>query len=303
MKIVKALSEIDDEKIAITIGNFDGVHIGHQFVINKIKKLLVEGEKLVVLSFDPHPVQVLSPKKGYLINLRTEKLTLLENLGVDFLYEIEFSRDLSTLTGSAFLNKYIQFEGKEIKFYLGHDFSFGANKKDGIYIINNFCHENNLSYQMLDKYTGAKSMVSSSNVREKVRNGSIEEANRLLGREFYLSGTIVKGEGRGRQIGFPTANLQYSKERVIPGEGVYQTHTVYQGGVYKSVTNIGSKPTFESAAGLTVETYILDFDKDIYGETFKLEFIKKIRDEKKFKSVNELIKAIGVDVSLRREND
>ena len=221
---------------------------------------------------------------------------------MDYLYEIEFTRDLSTLTGEDFLKRYFSNKSINKSFYLGYDFSFGANKKDGVEIIEKFCLDNNYTFKVLERKEVSELSISSSQVRECIKQGEIEEANKLLGREFAMSGVIVKGEGRGKQIGFPTANLKYKATHLAPSKGVYETSTLYKGGVYKSVTNIGVKPTFEDSAELTVETFILDFDKDIYGETFNLIFHKKNREEKKFSSVNDLIKQIEKDVVARREN-
>ncbi len=302
LKKISSLEEIDEEKVAITIGNFDGVHIGHQYVINKIKENKEANSNLVVVTFNPHPTEVLSPRENYLINDNSEKFRMLEALGVDYLFEIEFTRDLSTLSGEEFLERYFSTENMHKSFYLGYDFSFGANKKDGVEIIEKFCLQNGYDFLVLERKEVSELSISSSQIRECVLTGKVEEANRLLGRDFAMSGVIVKGEGRGKQIGFPTANLKYKMTNLVPSKGVYETSTLYQGGVYKSITNIGVKPTFEDEAELTVETFILDFDKDIYGESFNLVFHKKQRDEKKFSSVNDLIIQIGKDVDIRRKN-
>lgn len=303
MKIVKSLKEIKESSIALTIGNFDGVHLGHRFVLDRIKRSLGEDEKLVVISFNPHPATVLSPKLNYLINSDSEKFKLLEEETVDYLYEIDFSRDLSTLSGPEFLDKYIYSSVHKIKFFLGYDFSFGANKKDGVESIEKFCKKNKYDFETLTRQSIEQLSISSSLIRDLLIEGKIAEANKLLGRDFFLSGTIVKGDGRGRQIGFPTANMSHNPVRLVPGKGVYHTSVLYNEGIYKSITNIGVKPTFESDAAMTVETYLLDFDKYIYGEKFDLFFHSKLRDEKKFDSVNDLIAQISKDVESRRNND
>lgn len=302
MKIITSLEDINETEVAITIGNFDGVHIGHQYVINKIKDDKDEGVKLIVVTFNPHPTEVLSPRENFLINDSSEKFKMLENLGVDYLFEIEFTRDLSTLSGEDFLKRYFSKDKMNKNFYLGYDFSFGANKKDGVEIIEKFCLKNNYKFKVLERKEVSELSISSSQVRKCIHQGKVKEANRFLGRDFAMAGVIVKGEGRGKQIGFPTANLKYKLTHIAPAKGVYETSTLYKGGVYKSVTNIGVKPTFEDGAELTVETFILDFDKDIYGESFNLIFHNKLRDEKKFSSVNDLINQISKDVELRRKN-
>lgn len=302
MEKITNLEEINEAEIAITIGNFDGVHIGHQYVLNKVKENKSKGIKLVVVTFNPHPTEVLSPRENFLINDTNEKFEMLENLGIDYLFEIEFTRDLSTLTGEEFLKRNFSKDKAKKNFYLGYDFSFGANKKDGVEIIEKFCLTNNYTFKVLDRKEVRELSISSSQIRDCIHHGKLLEANTLLGRKFAMSGVIVKGEGRGKQIGFPTANLKYKLTHIVPSKGVYETSTLYKGGIYKSVTNIGVKPTFEDGAELTVETFILDFDKDIYGENFNLIFHNKLRDEKKFSSVNDLINQIGKDVESRRLN-
>lgn len=303
MKIVKKLEDIPEKNLALTIGNFDGVHLGHQYVLSKIKSELSENEKLVVITFNPHPVEVLSPKANFLINEISEKNLLLEEAGVDYLYEIEFTRDLSTLSGLEFLDSHLRSDTHKINFFLGYDFSFGANKKDGIEIIESFCKVNSYGYKVLDRQSIKELSISSSKIRDLVKLGDIPQSNQLLGREFFIIGMIVKGEGRGRQIGFPTANMQFPNSRIVPGKGVYHTSVMYKNGLYKSITNIGVKPTFGLDSDMTVETHLLDFDKDIYGESFKLLFHSKSRDEKKFNSVNDLIEKITSDVESRRACD
>lgn len=303
MKLISKLSEITDENLALTIGNFDGVHMGHQYVLKKIREQMEPDAKLVLISFNPHPIEVLYPQNNFLINEIAEKKKLLMERDVDYYLEIEFSRDLSTLTGLEFLNTHLQSNSHKIEFFLGYDFSFGANKADGVDIVEKFCEDNGYKYSVLERKSVQELSVSSSKIREYLNDGNIKEANNLLGRDFFVSGTIVKGEGRGRQIGFPTANMQYNPSRIMPNKGVYHTSVFYNGGMYKSITNIGVKPTFENNADMTVETFILDFDKDIYGESFDLFFHSKLREEKKFGSVNDLIKQITSDVEDRRSND
>ena len=230
-------------------------------------------------------------------------MELLDAASVDYLLEIEFTRDLSTLSGEEFLNRCFKTEKYKLFFYLGYDFSFGANKKDGVEIIEKFCNKNNFGHEVLNRQSVSELSISSSQIREHINNGNVSSAEKLLGRPFSMKGTIVKGEGRGKQIGFPTANLQFPAVQITPGKGVFHTSVLYKGGLYKSITNIGVKPTFESNADLTVETHILDFDKDIYGESFKLLFHEELRDEKKFSSVNDLIKQIKSDVESRRKYD
>ncbi|WP_127715256.1 bifunctional riboflavin kinase/FAD synthetase [Halobacteriovorax sp. HLS] len=296
MKKISSLKEISNETISITMGNFDGVHLGHQSIIKSISSLCKEnGTKFVLITFNPHPMRILSPKDNFLINTYSEKYELLKNLGVDYFYEIPFTRDLSTLSPSQFLEDYL-LKSKQVKFiYMGHDFTFGANKKGDFSFVQSYCSEINIV--KLDEFKKSESDISSSRIRKSINEGDVEHANKLLGREFFLSGTVVKGAGRGRQIGFPTANIEYNDERITPAFGVYITTVEVRGMIYHSITNIGINPTFNETNLKTVETNIFDFSEDIYGEELKVKFHKRVRDEKKFSSVNELVEQISNDVS------
>lgn len=303
MQVVKSLNSSElDKPFALTIGNFDGVHKGHRKVLDYVKSKANElGLKLVVVTFNPHPQEILNPGNYFLLNSFPEKCELIKSCGADFLCEIKFDRNFSTLSPENFLKEYI-FNNPNLKsIFLGHDFAFGANKSGGHDLAEKFAQKNNVVFEDLAKFTFAGERVSSSLIREKIKTGLISEANDFLGREYFITGRVVKGDGRGKQIGFPTANIGFEKNRVIPSNGVYATKTCISNMNYFSVTNIGVKPTFLDHAGVTIESHILDFDRDIYGEEIQVQFFKRIRDEKKFDSVNSLIKQIEEDVVATRE--
>ena len=281
------------------MGNFDGVHLGHQNIIKSISELCKSnGTKFVLITFNPHPMRILNPKDNFLINTYSEKYDLLKSLGVDFYYEIPFTRDLSTLSPKEFLDNYL-LKNKQLEYiYMGHDFTFGANKEGDFNYVEKYC--SNINIVKLDEFKKSESDISSSKIRKLINDGDVESSSVLLGREFYLTGTVVKGAGRGRQIGFPTANIEYSDERITPAFGVYITTVEVRGMVYHSITNIGVNPTFVQTNQKTVETNIFDFSEDIYGEELKVVFHKRVRDEKKFSSVNELVEQISIDVDLAK---
>ena len=295
MKKIESLMDIDSENISITIGNFDGVHSGHQEIIKNIKKRCHDNNsKFVLITFNPHPLRILRPKDNFLINTYKEKFDLLSSLGIDYYYEIPFTRDLSTLSPTDFLENYV-FVNKSLKYiFMGHDFAFGANKQGDFNFVSRYCSE--VEVVKLEEFKSQNSNVSSSKIRLFIEEGSIIESNVLLGRSFFLNGTVVKGAGRGRQIGFPTANIDYSPERITPAIGVYITSVEVRGMIYHSITNIGVNPTFKECNEKTVETNIFDFSEDIYGEELKVLFHKRVRNEKKFSSVNELVEQISLDV-------
>lgn len=306
MIILKQISELKDlyseDKIEVTIGNFDGVHRGHREFLARIHSdCKLTRSKFVVVTFVPHPVQILKAQSGFLINTYLERRELLSQCGVDYLLEIDFTRDFSTLLPEEFLEKYIfSFAGIE-KIYLGHDFVFGANKSGDFKLAKKLCEKRNVSLILQDEFKLDNHSISSSVVRSAISAGEMEKANSLLGRTYFLSGRVIKGQGRGRQIGFPTANMDYDKELIIPSMGVYVTQTLIKGMLYNSVTNIGINPTFNMGQVINVETHLLDFNLDIYGEEIRVSFLKKLRDEKKFTSVNDLIAQIDTDAHLARD--
>ncbi len=305
MIIVKNLEELKqthgETKINVTIGNFDGVHQGHREFLSQIKKdCISENAKFVIVTFIPHPLQILKAQTGFLINTFEERRTLLDSCGVDYLLEIDFTRDFSTLSPQDFLSRFIfSFSGIE-KIYLGHDFAFGANKAGDFRVAQEFCKQKNTQIVLQQEFKVSGDPVSSTEIRGAISSGDIPKASLLLGREYFLSGRVIKGEGRGKKIGFPTANMGYDKGLLIPARGVYVTQTEINKMTYNSVTNIGINPTFNSGYEVHVETHLLDFALDIYGEVIKVIFLKKLRDEKKFPSVNELVNQIDQDSKAAR---
>jgi riboflavin kinase/FMN adenylyltransferase len=306
MIIVKDLKELktvyNENKVHVTIGNFDGVHVGHREFLQQIKKDCVQDHaKFVIVTFVPHPLKILKAHSGFLINTYEERRELLASCGADYLLEIDFTRDFSTLTPEDFLSKHIfSFEGIS-KIYLGHDFAFGANKSGDFNVAKSFCENKKTSLMLQQEYKIKSSSVSSTEVRNAILAGDIHKANELLGRNYFLSGRVIKGEGRGKKIGYPTANLGYDKELIIPAKGVYITQVRIKDMTYNSVTNVGINPTFNTGYDVHVESHLLDFTQDIYGDEIRVSFIKKLRDEKKFPSVNDLIEQITADADLARE--
>ncbi|PIK14467.1 bifunctional riboflavin kinase/FAD synthetase [Halobacteriovorax sp. JY17] len=299
MKKINSLNEIENEEFAITIGNFDGVHIGHRSILGDIQsKCKKKNQKFVLITFRPHPLRILCPKENFLLNTYSEKEKLISSLNVDYFLEIPFDRDLSTLAPSDFLDKYILINKDIHSIYMGHDFAFGANKEGNFSFVKKYCKD--VHVEKLREFTPDEENVSSSIIRKLIDKGDILRANNLLGRNFFLMGTIVKGAGRGKQIGFPTANISYSSDRITPKTGVYITTVEIREMTYFSITNIGVNPTFSEENQKTVETHIFDFDDDIYGEDLKVSFLQRIRDEKKFNSVNELVDQIRLDVEFTK---
>jgi riboflavin kinase/FMN adenylyltransferase len=308
MKILQNLLDIplvngSYPEIGLTIGNFDGVHLGHRELLKKIK-LQCETKNLlfVVVTFIPHPQKILQPEKErFLINSYEQRRNLLRDLGVDILIEMGFTRDFSTLSPELFLKNHLFNYPKLKDFYLGYDFAFGANKQGDYDLVKSLCRPLSVEVEIQPKFEFHGVVVSSSLIRERVISGKINEVEEMLARPFHLEGVVVKGEGRGKKIGFPTANIQVSADLIVPNRGVYVTRTIYKGMTYNSITNIGHNPTFKDSLQIHVETNIFDFDFDIYGENLEIEFLQKIRDEKKFPTVNDLIAQIKDDVAFSKK--
>lgn len=311
MRIISKIEDIKNDginKIAVTMGNFDGVHLGHQSFLKYCKQSLENScttktvTPLCVITFIPHPRQVLGPCHQFLINTYQERRRLLMNAGVDYLLEIDFNRDVSILLPEEFLYKYLLDHNVEIeKFFLGFDFAFGTNKFGDHDFMMAFCANNNINLDIHEPYKVEGMTVSSSLIRALINDGRLEETNKLLGRNFLVTGRVVKGDGRGRMIGFSTANLLTDNEVIIPANGVYITKTNCNSRSYYSVTNIGYNPTFKLNFNITIETHILNFERDIYGEEISILFLKKIRNEKKYSSVDDLVQQIREDIYSARQ--
>ncbi len=308
MQITTSLPEIKNDQgqaipIGLTIGNFDGVHAGHRQLLEKIR---LECQKnnlsFVVVTFIPHPQKILQPEKErFLLNSYEKRRELLSALGVNYLVELKFTRDFSTLPPETFMKNHLfNYEGLR-NFYLGYDFAFGANKQGGHDLATEICRPRGINVEIQPKFELSGQVVSSTSIRELLLGGKVDEATKYLGRTFHLEGVVIKGEGRGKKIGFPTANIQVSPDLIVPQNGVYVTRTRYQNMTYQSVTNIGFNPTFKEGRQVHIETNIFDFDTDIYGEQLEIEFITKLRDEKKFPTVNDLIDQIRTDVETARQ--
>jgi len=308
MEILHSLLDIPQDKngwpaIGLTIGNFDGVHIGHRELLKKIKLECQSRNSLfTVVTFVPHPQKIIHPdRERFLINSYEQRRVLLEKLGVDILIELKFTRDFSTLKPEDFLSKYLLSYPNLKTLYLGYDFAFGANKEGDHDLVKNICRPMGVEVEIQPKFEFHGKVVSSSLIREYLYSGKIDEVESILERPFHLEGVVVKGEGRGKKIGFPTANIQVSQDLIVPHNGVYVTRTIHKGMTYQSVTNIGHNPTFKDGNQVHIETNLFDFNTDIYGEMLDIEFLHKLRDEKKFPTVNDLINQIKADVETARK--
>ena len=284
----------------ITLGNFDGLHLGHQELIKRIIQRAEETASLsMVVTFRPHPLKILAPDKcPPLISIYEEKIRLLEKLGIDVLVKIPFSLDFAAMEPRAFVKDLLcdLLGAKEI--FVGYNYRFGKGRKGDIRLLRELGEEFGFAVREIDQVSLNGEVISSTRIRQLLKNGEVEAAAKFLGRPYALCGIVVKGDGRGRGLGFPTANIA-SRHAIIPSNGVYAVKLSVRDRDYNGVVNIGMRPTFEPGT-LAIEVHIFDFDEDIYGEEITVSFMRKIREEKKFRNAGALIKQISKDITEAR---
>jgi riboflavin kinase/FMN adenylyltransferase len=301
MKIIRSLNDIEnDDEVLLTIGNFDGIHRGHHFLISELKKYKTQNEKIVVITYIPHTKLFLNQiSKDFLITTPTEKYDLLNKEGVDYILEINFDSEIAQMNALSFFNKYVFIYKKIKKVVLGYDFRIGMNKESSFEDVKSWCEKVNIEIKQLDPLVFNNKVCSSTLIRDLISNKSIEEANLFLNYSYFLNGLVIKGEGRGKKLKFPTINIKVDELKKIPPVGVYITETQIRNKKYKSISNIGFNPTF-GGDFIKIETHILEFDQNIYGEFVKIMFIKFLRDEMKFNNVNDLVLQIANDINQAR---
>ncbi|MBG25408.1 MULTISPECIES: bifunctional riboflavin kinase/FAD synthetase [Croceibacter] len=281
----------------VTIGTFDGVHIGHQKIVNR----LVNHAELdsVILTFFPHPRMVLQQDNTIkLLHTIEEKTSVLEQLGLDHLVIHPFTKEFSRLTAQQFVEDILVNQLKAKKIIIGYDHRFGRNRTADISTLKDFGEQYGFVVEEITKQDVDDVAVSSTKIRTALQKGHIEKANAFLGQPYMLTGTIVKGKGIGKTLGYPTANIQIEEAyKLIPKNGVYIVKTNFKGITYFGMMNIGTNPTV-GGKSQTIETYFFNMDTDLYGSKMTIQMLKRIRDEKKFASVDQLIEAMQNDEKI-----
>ena len=283
---------------SLAVGFFDGVHKGHQAVIQNAKEMAEQlNIESAVMSFDPHPSIVLGGRKEkvFYITPLQQKLDVLEEYGVENVFVVHFTSDFAKLSPEDFVQYFIKdLNVKHVT--AGFDFSFGKFGKGNMETMKELSN-GDFGVTVIDKQSDEEEKISSTRVRQYLQDGDMESAAKLLGRAFEVPGIVVHGDKRGRTIGFPTANIQSMEGSFIPATGVYAVKILVQNKWYEGVCNVGYKPTFKNPEDkqLTIEVHILDFDKNIYGEEVKVGWYKRIRSEKKFDGIESLKAQIEKD--------
>jgi riboflavin kinase/FMN adenylyltransferase len=302
MRIIRNLSELNRSSIvAVAMGNFDGVHVGHQAILNEaMSQARRRGGAAYAVTFDPLPAKVLAPERApRLIMDPEDKFELLRSSGLAGVIVINFTLELSRLTPRQFATDYVrQAMGAEVV-VVGYSMSFGHDRAGNAAVMQALGVELGFEVDVVGPVKLGDIEVSSSSVREAIATGNLPLATRMLSRPHFLHGPVVHGRERGRTIGFPTANIQPRTE-CLPPDGVYATRVVLSDGIYPSITNIGMRPTFAEPER-TFEAHIFDFNQSIYDRDVKLELIERIRPERKFDSADELAAQISRDLKRARE--
>ena len=285
-------------KLSLALGFFDGVHKGHQRVIqeaiDRAEELQVQS---AVMTFDPHPSLVLGGRKEevFYITPLNQKMKILDRMGVDVCFIVRFTSEFAKLSPEEFIDIFIK-GLKVVHVTAGFDYSFGSKGKGDMEMMKQLAKDE-YGVSVIDKQIEEEEKISSTRIRGLLKQGEVGQVRRLLGRPFEIEGTVVNGDKRGRTIGFPTANIEPELGSFVPGRGVYAVRIEVQGRFYEGVCNIGYKPTFNNpeVKKLTIEVHIFDFDRTIYGEQVVVEWHRRIRDEQKFSGIEELKQQIERD--------
>jgi len=285
----------------IAIGNFDGLHLGHQKVINEAKRRAkINKLPFGVMTFEPIPVMFFNKKlKNHRINSLEQKKIFLKKLKIDFLIIIKFNKNFSTLSAEKFIKKIIYEKTKCRYLYVSRNFKFGYKRQGNIKTLRKFEKLFDYKRVVTTSYKKKKRIISSTKIRQNISAGKIEEANKLLGRNWSIEGKVIKGQRRGRQIGFPTCNLKL-KNYIIPKLGVYAVRVSNKNFNKNGIANIGYRPTFNGQS-LLLETNIFGFKKNLYNKVINISFKKFIRPEKKFKNLEYLKKQIKLDIKQAKK--
>jgi riboflavin kinase / FMN adenylyltransferase len=286
----------------VTIGSYDGLHLGHQEIITRVIELAREGKgEAVVLTFEPHPVKFLHPELRIpLITPYRKKMMLLTQFGVDVTINLPFSEDIARMSAEQFIEEIVQKRIAPRWVVVGFNFTFGKGRTGSPEELKKIGERLGFEVEIIPPFHVAGEVVSSTRIRELIARGDIEEANRMLGSNFFVLGRVIHGHARGKGLGFPTANLEITQDLLYPKDGVYAASVIVDEQRYGGVVNIGTNPTFGDEQ-LAVEVFLFDYQGDLYGKELQVALVDKIRDEQTFPSVDLLVRQIEQDIQRAKE--
>jgi riboflavin kinase/FMN adenylyltransferase len=286
----------------LALGNFDGVHRGHRKILDRLSRVASErGATSVVMTFDPHPPRIVRPDKAPpLLMTMAQKLDAVTSAGIQGAAIVRFTPEFSRWDPETFVTVVLVDWLRVAEVWVGANFLFGHDRAGNFSLLRALGGRHGFKAEKIDPIRYKDFVVSSTRIRRLIAEGRVDEASALLGHQYYIDGTVVRGDGRGRTIGFPTANLCTDNE-LLPPYGVYATTTTTIDGIVRpSVTNVGVRPTIVTSGRGTVETHIFNFDRDLYGATVRLGFVQRLRDERAFESMDALRAQIGADCDRAR---
>jgi len=305
MKIIRDLAEIQrDDKSIITLGTFDGLHLGHQQIVETvIQKSRQSGGRSFLITFDSHPRKIIPGRNDVkILSSLDEKAIILERLGLENLFVINFTEEFSRQNPEEFVKKYLV-DGIGLReVIIGYDHHFGKGRDGNFHILQELGNKFRFAVTLIPEYSVEGETISSTKIRNSLLAGDVVKAGKMLGRRYTFKGIIVRGDGRGRKLGFPTANLSVENEdKLIPAKGIYAAECVVENEKHYGLLSLGSRPTFHKDGVIIPEFYIFDFDRDIYDKVMQVNMVEKIRDEEKFNSVDELIIQMKKDEEKGKE--
>jgi riboflavin kinase/FMN adenylyltransferase len=285
----------------LALGNFDGLHRGHRKILDRVKRVASEhGATPVVMTFDPHPPRIVRPDKAPpLLMTKAQKLEAVGESGIQGAAIVRFTHELSTWDPETFVRSVLVDWLHVSEVWVGANFLFGHDRAGNFSLLRTLGARYGFRAEKIDPVRYKDFVVSSTRVRRLVSEGRVDEAGALLGHQYFIDGTVVRGDARGRTIGFPTANL-CSENELLPPHGVYATTARLGGVVHASVTNVGVRPTVDDSGRTSVETHLFGFDREIYGTSVRVGFVQRLRDERRFDSLDALREQIAADVQRAR---
>lgn len=300
MEIIEEIGKIEQpEPSVLTVGTFDGFHRGHQSLLNRMQSIRTSEKMLsTIVTFDPHPRKVLTGQAVPILTTRQEKLNIFEENQIDRVVVLEFTKAFAEQTSREFVRSYLVEKLGVRHMVIGYDHHFGHNREGGFENLQRLGNEFGFNAEQVEPFQQDGVIVSSSMIRQLLDKGAVDQAEKLLGRHYRLFARVIHGDGRGKSIGFPTANLEPDEpDKLIPAQGVYAVDVCYKNQTYKGMMNIGVRPTFEYDH-LTLEVHLFNFRGLIYGETLEIRFKKYIRSEKKFDTMDDLKKQLEIDKNI-----